>query len=105
VLAGGVTWEELVTPGRAMEPALLHVPAGQASGGRITRPGETFVFVLDGALDFEVDGTEQPLRLGTGDALLIEAATAYQWRNPGASAARCLWVEELPGARGRIAGR
>jgi transcriptional regulator with XRE-family HTH domain len=105
VLAEGVTWEELVTPGRAMEPALLYVPAGQASGGRITRPGETFVFMLDGALDFDVDGTDQPLHLGTGDALLIDAATAYQWHNPGTSTARCLWVEELPGARGRVAGR
>ena len=105
VLAGGVTWEELVTPGRAMEPALLHVPAGQSSGGRVTRPGETFVFVLAGALDFEVEGTDHPLHLATGDALLVEGATAYSWSNPGPGPARCLWVEELPAARGRSARR
>lgn len=99
VLAGGVTWEELVTPGRAMEPALLHVPAGQNSGGRVTRPGETFVFVLAGTLEFEVDGTAEPLHLADGDALLVEGATAYSWSNPGTSPARCLWVEELPSAR------
>ena len=105
VLAGGVTWEELVTPGRAMEPALLHVPPGRSSGGRITRPGETFVFVLDGSLEFEVEGTDGPIRVSTGDALLVEAATAYAWRNPARSTARCLWVEEVPRARSRAAGR
>ena len=105
VLAGGVTWEELVTPGRAMEPALLHVPAGQSSGGRVTRPGETFVFVLAGTLDFEVEGTDHPLHLTTGDALLVDGATAYAWSNPGPAPARCLWVEELPAARGRSARR
>jgi transcriptional regulator with XRE-family HTH domain len=105
VLAGGVTWEELVTPGRSMEPALLHVPGHESSGGRITRPGETFVFVLTGALVFEVEGTSAQLRLAGGDALLIEAATAYAWRNPRNSPTRCLWVEEVPGARTRSAGR
>ncbi|WP_158580055.1 helix-turn-helix domain-containing protein [Geodermatophilus marinus] len=105
VLAGGVTWEELVTPGRAVEPALLHVPGGQSSGGRVTRPGETFVFVLDGSLRLEVEGTAEPITLTAGDALLVEAATAYAWSNPGRSAARCLWVEEVPRARGRTAGR
>jgi quercetin dioxygenase-like cupin family protein len=105
VLAGGVTWEELVTPGRAMEPALLHVPAHETSGGRVTRPGETFVFVLSGALAFEVEGTSTELRLTDGDALIIEAATSYAWRNPSTAPARCLWVEEVPRARPRNATR
>lgn len=96
VLAGGVTWEELVTPGRALEPAVLHMPSGTSSGGRITRPGETFVFVVAGSLVFDVDGTEAPLRLDEGDALLIEPATAYAWHNPGSSSSRCLWVEQVP---------
>jgi len=97
VLAGGVAWEELVTPGRALEPALLHVPGGTDSGGRITRPGETFVFVLAGALVFHIDGTEAPLTVGEGDALLIEPATAYAWHNPTPSTSRCVWVEHVPG--------
>jgi transcriptional regulator with XRE-family HTH domain len=105
VLAGGVTWEELVTPGRAMEPALLLVPGRQSSGGRLTRPGETFVFVLAGSLVFEVEGTDAPIELSDGDALLVDAATAYSWRNPRDSTARCLWVEEVPRARSRGAGR
>ena len=99
VLAGGVAWEELVTPGRALEPALLHVPAETDSGGRITRPGETFVFVLTGALAFEIDGTEDSLMVGEGDALLIEPATAYAWHNPTSSMTSCLWVEHVPGTR------
>lgn len=99
VLAGGVAWEELVTPGRALEPALLHMPAKTDSGGRITRPGETFVFVLAGTLVFQIDGTQEPLTVGDGDALLIEPTTAYAWHNPTTSTTRCLWVEHVPGTR------
>lgn len=95
VLAGGVTWEELVTPGRAMEPAMLLVPPGETSGGRVTRPGETFVFVLDGEMAFELDGTDGVVHLVSGDALLIEAADSYRWHNPGNGTARLLWVEEV----------
>jgi excisionase family DNA binding protein len=105
VLAGGVTWEELVTPGRTIEPALLHVPSGQSSGGRLTRPGETFVFVLSGTLTFEVEGTDGPIEVTEGDALLIEAAMAYAWHNPGRSVSSCLWVEEVTRVRSRAAGR
>jgi excisionase family DNA binding protein len=105
VLAGGVTWEELVTPGRSMEPALLLVPGGESSGGRVTRPGETFVFVLSGSITFQVEGTDRPIELAQGDALIIDAARAYAWRNPQRSAARCLWVEEVPRPRTRAAGR
>lgn len=105
VLAGGVTWEELVTPGRSMEPALLQIPRGESSGGRVTRPGETFVFVLSGAISFEVEGTDRPIELTQGDALIIDAAKAYAWRNPQRSTARCLWVEEVPRPRIRAAGR
>jgi len=96
VLADGVTWEELATPGRSLEPALLHVPAGQSSGGRITRPGETFVFVLRGTLTFKVDGTSDHLTLAEGDALLIDAASAYSWYNPDPDSASCLWIEQVP---------
>lgn len=95
VLAGGVTWEELVTPGRAMEPALLLVPPGETSGGTVTRPGETFVFVLDGGLDIRLAGTPDPIQLGPGDALLIEAADTYSWINTKSEPARVLWVEEV----------
>lgn len=98
VLAGGVTWEELVTPGRALEPAVLHVPSSTSSGGQITRPGETFVFVLAGSLVFDVDGTDMPISLDEGDALLIEPATAYSWHNAGSTTSRCVWVEHVPGA-------
>jgi len=97
VLAGGVTWDELVTPGRSLEPALLYVPARQSSGGRITRPGETFVFVLSGVLVFNVEGTKDSLRLASGDALLVEPATAYAWHNPAEGTTRCIWVEHVPG--------
>jgi DNA-binding transcriptional MerR regulator/quercetin dioxygenase-like cupin family protein len=93
VLAGGVTWEELVLPGHALEPALLIVPPGQGSGGPYSRPGETFAFMLDGALDFTLQDEE--LRVGQGDSITLEPRTTFAWHNRGESEARALWVEQL----------
>ncbi|ADB54017.1 MerR family transcriptional regulator [Conexibacter woesei] len=93
-LVGGVVWEELVLPGHALEPALLTVPPARDSGGAYARPGETFVFVLAGALVFTL-GDEQ-VRLDEGDALVVPAQTLYAWSNPGARPARAFFVEQVP---------
>ena len=53
-MAEGVYWEELASPGHAMEPAVLVVPPGASSGGAYSRPGEVFVTVLAGELAFEI---------------------------------------------------
>ena len=94
VLEGGVTWEELVLPGYALEPALLIVPAGQGSGGPYSRPGETFAFMLEGALEFGLEGEQ--LEVGPGDSIMIEPRTTFTWENRGDTDARALWVEQLP---------
>jgi DNA-binding transcriptional MerR regulator/quercetin dioxygenase-like cupin family protein len=94
VLDGGVTWEELVLPGHALEPALLVVPPGQGSGGEYSRPGETFAFMLEGTLEFSLE--HQELSVGPGDAIMLEPRATFAWRNPGETDARALWVEQLP---------
>jgi transcriptional regulator with XRE-family HTH domain len=93
VLDGGVTWEELVLPGHALEPALLIVPPDQGSGGPYSRPGETFAFMLEGALDFALEHDEH--HVGPGDSITLEPRTTFAWENRGDVDARALWVEQL----------
>ena len=98
VLTGGVTWEELAGPGASLEPAVLIIPAGQSSGGVVTRPGDTFVFVLEGRLEVQVGnvpGTGDAYLLDAGEALMIEAGAVHRWRGDQACTTRCLWVEQL----------
>ncbi len=52
--------------------------------------GEEVVFMLDGALEFEVAG--EPYRLARHDALHFRTEHARSWTNPGAKPARALWL-------------
>ena len=93
-MAEAVYWEELATPGHALEPAFLVVPPGASSGGAYTRPGEVFVTLLAGQLTFDVDvGGFEALR--TGDSILLEPFASWAWHNPGRSEARAIYVEQL----------
>jgi DNA-binding transcriptional MerR regulator len=96
VMAEGVFWEELATPGHRLEPALLMVPPGASSGGTYTRPGEVFVTLLAGELAFEI-GRDDFESLRTGDSILLEPFVSWAWRNPGRRQARALYVEQLSG--------
>jgi len=94
VIGGGVIWEELAPPGsHDLEPALLHVPAGQTSGGFIVRPGDDFAFMLHGGLNFEFGDTGETIALAKGNALIVTGGTPISWRNTGRSTATCLWIE------------
>lgn len=94
VIGGGVTWEELAPPGsHDLEPALLHIPPGQTSGGFLVRPGNDFAFMLHGKLDFEFGDTGETITLAKGDALIITGGTPISWRNVRRSTATCLWIE------------
>ena len=96
VMAEGVFWEELATPGHRLEPALLMVPPGASSGGTYTRPGEVFVTLLAGELAFEI-GRDDFESLRTGDSILLEPFISWAWRNPGRRQAKALYVEQLSG--------
>lgn len=96
VMAEGVYWEELATPGHALEPALLVVPPGGSSGGAYTRPGEVFVTLLAGELVFEIGG-ESFETVRAGDSILLEPFVSWAWRNPGDEEARAIYVEQLGG--------
>lgn len=94
VLEGGVTWEELVAPGHAVEPALLIVPPGGSSGGPMTRAGENFAYMLSGSLHFMLLDDDTDTTIREGDALALRPGSTWSWHNPGNVEARCLWVEQ-----------
>jgi transcriptional regulator with XRE-family HTH domain len=106
VLADGVTWEELAPPGsHDIEPALLYMPPGQGSGGPIVRPGDVFLLTLNGELVFYLGKHREEVRLGTGDAMIVDGGTPIAWRNPGRKVVTCLWVELISTLRKKRSAR
>jgi quercetin dioxygenase-like cupin family protein len=77
-------WESIVPPG-AGTPAHTH-----------TREDEAF-YVLSGEVLFEVEGSADPLRLGTGGFLFAPRNRRHAYRNVGTAAAHLL-VFAIPGA-------
>jgi mannose-6-phosphate isomerase-like protein (cupin superfamily) len=49
--------------------------------------------MLDGTLEFTVDGEE--LVVSSRDSITVEPHVAFAWNNPGDVDARALWVEQL----------
>ena len=94
VIADGVTWEELVSPGHTLEPAILIVPPGAGSDGAYSRPGEVFVHMLAGALVVSI-GQGEALSLEEGDSIILKPPSAWTWYNPGDREARAMYVEQL----------
>ncbi|MGL3209886.1 cupin domain-containing protein [Bradyrhizobium sp. BR 1433] len=77
-------WESIVPPGRGA-PAHTH-----------TREDEAF-FVLSGEVLVEVEGTDEPVRLGTGAFFFAPRHRRHGYRNVSNDAARLL-VFAMPGA-------
>ncbi len=93
-MLGGVAWEELATPGHHVDPAIIHVPAGEGSGGSYTRPSDCLLHVLAGRLQV-LRGDAEPLVLETGDSLMVPGGEPVAWSNPGRRTARVLWVQHV----------
>jgi quercetin dioxygenase-like cupin family protein len=53
-----------------------------AAAGRHTHPGEEIVYVLEGSLEYEVDG-RAPVTLKAGGTLFIPAGTIHAAKNVG----------------------
>ena len=78
-----------------LDGAVATIEPGAGRGpGEGERQGEELVFVLDGALDFDVDG--RAYRLTEGDALHLRTDRPHHWSNPGSAPARALWVSVRP---------
>ena len=71
------------------------VAAGASSGETpLEHPGEELVYVLEGQLEFVVNG--RTFVLGHGDALHFRTVQPHAWRNPGKHDAVALWMALRP---------
>ncbi|MBR0706091.1 cupin domain-containing protein [Bradyrhizobium liaoningense] len=76
---------DLSTPGREAVQVRVDLAPGVAFG-RHTHPGEEIVYVLTGAIEYDVDG-KPPVTLKAGDVLFIPAGTVHAATNVGAETA------------------
>ena len=72
---------DLGVTGREVIQARVELAPGVAFG-RHTHPGEEVIYMLDGSLEYEVEG-RAPITLKAGDVLFIPAGTVHAARNPG----------------------
>jgi quercetin dioxygenase-like cupin family protein len=54
----------------------------EAPAVRHEHPGEEIIFILDGTLEYDIDGQE-PLTVSAGDALTVPAETVHAVKNVG----------------------
>src|SRR5688572_6163638 len=72
---------DLSVPGREVVQVRVDFGPG-AAFGRHTHPGEEIVYVLEGSLEYEVDG-KPPVTLKTGGVLFIPAGAIHAAKNVG----------------------
>ena len=73
--------DDLSVPGREAIQVRVDLAPGVAFG-KHTHPGEEIIYVLEGALEYEVEG-KPPVTLKAGDVLFIPAGAVHSARNVG----------------------
>jgi quercetin dioxygenase-like cupin family protein len=72
---------DLSAPGREAIQVRVDLAPGVAFG-KHTHPGEEVIYVLEGALEYQIED-KPPVTLKAGDVLFIPAGTVHSARNPG----------------------
>ncbi len=72
---------DLSVPGREVVQVIVELDPGVTSP-RHTHPGEEIIYVLEGSLEYEVEG-KPPVTLKAGDVLFIPAGTIHAAKNVG----------------------
>jgi len=72
---------DLGVPGREVVQVRVELAPGVAFG-KHTHPGEEIIYMLEGSLEYEVEG-KPPVTLKAGDVLFIPARTIHAARNVG----------------------
>src|SRR5439155_20134198 len=72
---------DLSVPGREVVQVIVELDPGVTSP-RHTHPGEEIIYVLEGSLEYEVEG-KPPVTLKAGDVLFIPAGTIHSAKNVG----------------------
>lgn len=74
---------DLGVPGREVVQVRVELAPGVAFG-KHTHPGEELVYVVEGSLEYQVDGKPW-VTLRAGDVLFIPARAVHAARNPGST--------------------
>jgi quercetin dioxygenase-like cupin family protein len=82
----GLQRHDLSVPGREVVQARVDFDRG-AAFGKHTHPGEDIIYVLEGSLEYQVEG-KPPMTLKAGDVLLIPAGTIHAAKNVGSGTAK-----------------
>ena len=77
---------DLGAPGREVVQAIVGFDPGVVFG-KHTHPGEEIVYVLEGSLEYQVEG-KPPMTLKAGDVLFIPAGTIHAAKNVGSGHAK-----------------
>ena len=72
---------DMSIPGREALQIIVEIAPGMTSP-RHTHPGEEIIYVLEGLLEYQVEG-KPPVTLKAGDVLFIPAETIHAARNVG----------------------
>jgi quercetin dioxygenase-like cupin family protein len=72
---------DLSVSGREVVQALVEIPPG-AAAPRHSHPGEELVYVVEGLLEYQLDG-RPPVTLKTGEVLFIPYGTIHAVKNVG----------------------
>jgi len=85
---------DLSIPGRETVQAIVEIAPGQIAP-RHTHPGEEIIYVLEGLLEYTVEG-KPPVTLKAGDVLFIPYGTIHSAKNvgPGRGAELATYVVE-----------
>ena len=73
--------EDLSIPGREVVQVRVDFPEG-VSAARHSHPGEELVYVIEGVLEYQLDG-RPPVTMKAGDVLLIPYGTPHAVKNVG----------------------
>src|SRR5262245_61047523 len=77
--------QDLSVPGREVIQNRVEI-GPEAAAFRHKHPGEEIIYVLEGSLEYQVEG-RAPATLGAGDVLLVPAETVHSVRNVGTGTA------------------
>ena len=69
-------------------------PGATSGPGLAQYQGEELVHVIEGTLDFDVDG--KPYRLSPGDSLHFRTDRPHRWQNAERAPVRALWIRLRP---------
>jgi quercetin dioxygenase-like cupin family protein len=72
---------DLSVPGRQVIQNRVEI-GPEAPFVRHKHPGEEIIYILEGSLEYHIDGSE-PRTYSAGEALMVPAETVHAVRNPG----------------------